>query len=84
LSDDSGGATTFLYTKLALVTCAFYLGISILIDAAVFGMAQWKGSFGIFATRTGWLVFFGIAWLISFLLSWRIVWAPLFAKLHRS
>ena len=72
------------YTKLALVTCAFYLGVSILLDAAVFGMAMWKGSFVLGATRTGWLVFFGIAWLISFLLSWRIVMAPLFARIHRT
>ena len=72
------------YTKLALVTCAFYLGVSILLDAAVFGMALLKGSFMISATRTGWLVFFGIAWLMSFLLSWRIVMAPLFARIHRT
>jgi hypothetical protein len=73
-----------LYTKLALVTCGFYLAISILLDAAVFGMALWKGSFGVSATKSGWLVFFGTAWLISFLLSWRIVFAPLLARLHRT
>jgi hypothetical protein len=71
-----------LYTKLALVTCGFYLAISILVDAAVFGMALWKGSFGVSATKSGWLVFFGMAWLISFVLSWRIVFAPLLARLH--
>ncbi len=70
------------YTKLALVTCAFYLGVSILLDAAVFGMALWKGSFAISATRTGWLVFFGIAWLMSFVLAWRIVVVPVLARLH--
>lgn len=73
----------FFYTKLAVVTCAFYLGISILLDAAVLGLAKWKGSFGIFFTRSGWIVLFGIAWLVSFLLSYRIVVAPLFANLHR-
>jgi len=51
----------FFYTKLALVTCAFYLGISILIDAAMFGMALWKGGVGLFLTRTGWLMLFGVA-----------------------
>ena len=73
-----------LYTKLALVTCAFYLGISILIDAAIWGMALWKGDFGIGATKSAWLVFFGIAWIMSFLFSWRIVFAPLLARLHNS
>jgi hypothetical protein len=74
----------FFYTKLALVTCAFYLGISILIDAAMFGMALWKGGVGLFLTRTGWLMLFGVAWLVSFLLSWRIVIVPLLARIHRS
>lgn len=73
-----------LFTKLALVTCVFYLGISILLDAALFGMALWKGSSAISATRSAGLVFFGIAWLISFLLSWRILFAPLLARLHKS
>ena len=71
-----------LYTKLALVTCAFYLGISILLDAAVFGIALWKGSFDVSATKTGWLVFFGLSWLMSFLLSWRIVVGPMLARLQ--
>jgi len=71
-----------LYTKLALVTCAFYLGISILLDAAVFGMALWKGSFGISATKTGWLVFFGFSWLASFLFSWRVVVGPILSRIQ--
>jgi hypothetical protein len=73
-----------LYTKLALATCAFYLGISILLDATFYGIALWKGNFGIYATKSGWLVFFGSAWLMSFLLSWRIIFTPLLARLHKS
>jgi hypothetical protein len=73
----------FLYTKLALVTCAFYLGIAILIDGAIFGMALWKGGVGVFASKTGWIVFFGAVWLISFLISWRIVITPLLARIQR-
>ena len=68
----------FFYTKLALVACAFYVGGAILLDAGIFGMALWKGSFGISATKSGWIVIFGAAWLASFLLSWRIVMNPLF------
>ena len=71
-----------LYTKLALVTCAFYLGISILLDAAVFGIALWKDSFMVAATKTGWLLFFAFAWLVSFLLSWRVVVGPLVARIE--
>ena len=73
-----------LYTKLALVTCAFYLGVSILLDAAVFRMALWKGGFVISATKTGWLMLFGIAWLGSFLLSLRIVVGPTLARIEEA
>jgi len=73
-----------LYTKLALVTCGCYLAISILLDAAVFGMGLLRGGFVILATKGGWLVFFGIAWLTAFLLSWRIVIARLLVGLHRT
>ena len=83
-SGNEGGGMMFFYTKLAVVTCTFYLGISILIDAAVLGMALWKGGFGLALTRTGWLVIFGVAWIISFFLSWRIVIGPLLARIHRS
>lgn len=71
-----------LYTKLALVTCAFYLSFSILLDAALFGMALWKGGFGVSANKSALLVFFGIAWLMSFLLSYRIVIGPILARLR--
>jgi hypothetical protein len=73
----------FFYTKLALVTCAFYLGAAILLDAVIFGMALWKGSFDISATKSGWMVLFGAAWLASFLLSWRIVMNPLLAQIAK-
>lgn len=73
----------FFFTKLALVTCAFYVGIAVLLDAAAFGMAVWKGGFVYALTRTGGLVLFGVTWLISFLLSWRIVMTPLLARVAR-
>jgi hypothetical protein len=71
-----------LYTKLALVTCGFYLAVSILLDGAVFGTAWWKGSASVSATKSGWLMFFGLAWLMSFLFSWRIVVSPILARIQ--
>ena len=73
----------FFYTKLALVTCAFYGGAAIVLDAAIFGMALWKGSFAISATKSAWVVLFGSAWLASFLLSWRIVISPILAQIAK-
>ena len=72
----------FLYAKLALVTCAFYLGVAILIDGAIFCMALWKGGFVVLAPKAGWVLFFGAVWLTSFLVSWRIVITPVFARIH--
>jgi hypothetical protein len=73
----------FFYTKLALVTCAFYLGAAILLDAVIFGMALWKGS-STFPRRkaAGWCSS-DAAWLASFLLSWRIVMNPLLAQIAK-
>ena len=73
----------FFYTKLALVTCAFYIGVAILMDGALFAMAIWKGSSGVFASKIGWVVFFGAVWLVSFLLSWWIVITPLLDQIHK-
>jgi len=72
----------FLLAKFGLVTCAVYFGIVILIDGAIFAWSLWKGSFGLCAPKTAWIFFFGAVWLVSFLISWRIVVAPLFARIH--
>jgi hypothetical protein len=42
-----------LFTKLAFVTCAFYLGLNVLLETAVFGLALWRDGAGIhFSSRT--------------------------------
>jgi hypothetical protein len=71
-----------LYTKLALVTCAFYIGFSILLDMTGLVVATWKGGFVILFSKVGWVVFFACIWLVSFLLSYRIVLGPVFARIH--
>jgi hypothetical protein len=68
----------FSLVRLALVTCAFYIGIALLIQAVLFGITAWKG--GVFYTVNlwGWGLVFGIVWLISFVLAWRLMVVPLF------
>jgi len=78
----------FLLTKFVLVTCAVYLGIAILIDSAIFCIARWKTlSFFILKGARGplgvGLVFFGVMWLMAFLISWRIVISPLLAGIGK-
>jgi hypothetical protein len=73
-----------LITKLAVLTCAFYLGINVLVEAALFGLALWRGGVAIgFTYRVTTVIFFSLIWLLSFSLSWRIVVAPIFVKIPR-
>jgi hypothetical protein len=78
----------FFVTKFALVTCAAYLGIAVLVDGVIFCVARWKGfSFfivsGASVLPVG-LVFFGAMWLMAFLISWRIMTTPLLARIYRN
>jgi hypothetical protein len=59
--------------KLALLTCCFYLAGTAAIQLVVFLIARLRGSFIIYATKSGWVGLFGILWLVSFLASWRVL-----------
>ncbi len=77
----------FFLTKFALVTCAVYVGLAILVDGATSVLGRWEGwSFfwkkGASVLPVG-LVFFGAMWLFAFLISWRIVMTPLIARINR-
>ncbi len=71
-----------LISKLALLTCGFYLGVTILLEAALFTVAHFKGSAGIFGTYWSWAVLFGVIWFVSFSLSFRIVYHGLSTRLQ--
>jgi len=73
----------FFFVKFAAVTCAFYMGLAALAQAGFLLMARLTGMGGIMVTRSRWLILFGTMWLASFLLSWRIVIAPVFVKLPK-
>ena len=73
----------FLIVKMALVTCAFYVGIAFLINAIFFGFTVWKGGLLYTLDSRLWALVFGIVWLISFILAWRVVMTPLLAKFPR-
>jgi len=67
--------------KLALLSCVFYVGIAILMEAGLFLWARLAGSAGFFASRAAWFVLFGMIWLGSFSLAWHIVLTSLRARL---
>jgi len=59
--------------KLAIVTCTIYMGISLLLFFGVLVLVHLKGSVGY---NLNWLAFgllFGLIWLASFTVAWRIV-----------
>jgi len=70
-----------LIMKLAVLSCAFYLGIALLAELAFFLLMAWKDSFGASFTGWGWAICSGAAWLLSTSLAFRLVVAGIRAKL---
>jgi hypothetical protein len=62
-----------LIMKVALLSCAFYLGIAVVVELAFFALALWKDSVGYFFTWWGWAAWSGAAWLVSTRLAFRLV-----------
>jgi hypothetical protein len=74
--------------KLALLTCAFYAGFTVLIEAVLWAIANFWGlgvviSGKLWGLRLGvkFGLFFGVVWLISFVAAWWIVYLDLKTKL---
>ena len=62
-----------LILKLAIVTCAVYLGITVLLLLGGLVVVYWKGIVGYTYNFRAWAVLFGIIWFVSFVISWRVV-----------
>jgi hypothetical protein len=73
----------FLIAKMALVTCAFYVGISILLEALLLGVMFWKDGIMYTINFKAWAVIFGLIWLASFAMAWRVTIVPFLAKFPR-
>jgi hypothetical protein len=80
------------FLKLGLLTCAFYIGLTIVVEAVLWAVIYFNG-LGLFVSvrHPGWSlgselglkmglafgVIFGVVWLISFAAAWRIVFLDL-------
>jgi len=73
----------FLIAKTALVTCAFYVGMSILLEVLLVGLTFWKGGIMYSLNFKVWVLMFGVIWLASFALAWRLTVVPFLAKFPR-
>jgi hypothetical protein len=73
----------FLIAKTALVTCAIYVGIAILLEALLLGVTHWKGGVVFSINFKARALIFGLIWLASFALAWRFTIVPFLAKFPR-
>ena len=70
----------FMIAKMALVTCAFYVGMSILLEALLLGFIYWKGGVMYSLNFKAWALIFSLIWLASFALAWRVTMTPFLTK----
>ena len=60
--------------KLTLVTCAFYIGITLLLLVGLLAIVHLKGMVGYTLNWRSFGVLFGLIWLVSFSAAWRVVY----------
>lgn len=60
--------------KLTLVTCAFYIGITLLLLVGLLAIVHLKGMVGYTLDWRSFGVLFGLIWLVSFSAAWRVVY----------
>ena len=60
--------------KLTLVTCAFYMGITLLLLVGLLAIVHLKGMVGYTLNWRSFGVLFGLIWLVSLSAAWRVVY----------
>jgi hypothetical protein len=66
--------------RLTLVTCAFYMGIALLLLVGLAAIVHLKGMVGISLNWRSFGVLFGLIWLVSFSAAWRVVYHQFTAR----
>jgi hypothetical protein len=61
------------FLKLAAVTCAISIGITVLLFLVVIALVHWQGIVGLSHNFRAWAILFSVVWFASFTLAWRIV-----------
>jgi hypothetical protein len=73
-----------MFIRLTLYTCGFYLAMGLLLEAVTLALTHWKGGFSIFFQGLSGIVvfasFFGIQWLLSFGLAFRLVFPNVWSR----
>jgi hypothetical protein len=77
------------FFKLGLLTCAFYVGLTILLYATFLAVIHFSGPIGIIYRGKHWFwtmgsrfgLVFGFLWFLSFAAAWCIVYADISARI---
>lgn len=73
-------AVDMLILRLAVVSALIYVGFAVAIEVWVSVTVKMGNAVTITASKAGWYVLFGIFWLISFSIAFRL--SPLFGLLR--
>lgn len=66
----------FIFTRFVALTCAFCIGVAILLDVGLLLTARITGGVGVAYSRWSWLILWGVVWLASFSLAWHVLVVP--------
>jgi hypothetical protein len=58
--------------KLAVTSALIYVGFALAIEVALFSLAKMTGSSSLAMSKPLWFVFFGVFWLASFGIAFRM------------
>jgi hypothetical protein len=73
----------FFLLKLSVLTCVFYLGFTLLLEAGILAAAHISGIIGInFSRSVPFWIFFALVWVGSFSLAWHITYSQYLARLQ--
>jgi hypothetical protein len=70
----------FFLLKLSVLTCVFYLGVTLLLEAGILAAAHISGIGINFSRSLPFWMFFGLVWMGSFALAWRITYSQHLAR----
>lgn len=70
----------FFFTRFVALSCLFSVGVALLLDIGLILAAHLNGSVGVMYSLRGWIILWGLVWLGSFLLTWRILVVPILER----
>jgi len=70
-----------MFLKLACLTCALYIGMTLVLQLVLFVLVRTQGIVGVRMSALRFGILFAFVWLVSFVLAWRIFLSSFGSKL---